>query len=950
MLSVRVGRLLFSLGFLLALADFGRAGPSTRPGLAPPKMATPTARKLPGRLEPAPAGLRDVIAIPTVPETDENDGPDLVRELYRQTLWLTANEEFGLRVRDESLGETWPASLPSDRVFHFYRPDKKAQTLWGLAVGAPDRAEWIYFGLKSDSNPKSIHPRELEAVEKYSRDVLVQCLRAARFEAKPNRRSNATVPKLIAERMASMTELDQFVAVRLLHAEIREHGESDDLVSALSRSYATLGLLTEYQWSPTPAVFHARGLLYAQRLLARSPKSSLALRTRALAFALAGHHNRSLEDLKEADRLATEDKAREPDWLPVLQGYVNFDLDRLDAARVGNDTPFARLLSYLAVEEPSTLVVTTRAANEYLKQNPECYRVQDGLCQCRGVANLHRATRGWNETFLAKTLPSVAKLPGMAKSVGETLDAGMPDETAFFAALDKAGQPSADAGTPSWSTLSTVVRDIRFMGIWYRLYFASHVLGVDTADAARSAATTLGSHPLVPLIQSFEVDFRKEREAALKKLLDPALPKLDLRAMPVLSRVQACDPEESTTRWIQRSSTRQTASYYHEVCPGRMYGYPSFGVNSSIRSPQYASVQAAYLKPAELSATEKQFARHAIVQDALAKRHELDGRVDDAIRCWKQRAKLSPDATAFQRLAAIYLKTGQEAEWLKTLKSSLDADDPGLGHARTRVEIANHYMAKGDFKTAEPFALAAAETRAAWALVCAAECKLGLEKWDEANEIYRACTKRYGTTAIDWYMSCRNSGKMDRHAAVEALREFLGGFVGTIPPALAWPVARFEYLEGSPKVALATLDRISPTEAKLPQVLILQALIADEIGEKAIRDRKLEELSGLPNDPERTFEKWRGSTTRRLRDWLKKGNTPNSAEIEAALKDLAPQDSADAKFFLGWFLWNRGAKDRAAKLWSESLKTKEATNWLKTHARANLERYEQEKDKKRPGM
>ena len=93
-------------------------------------------------------------------------------------------------------------------------------------------------------------------------------------------------------------------------------------------------------------------------------------------------------------------------------------------------------------------------------------------------------------------------------------------------------------------------------------------------------------------------------------------------------------------------------------------------------------------------------------------------------------------------------------------------EDTGLSHSRVRADIAEHFMSKKDYARAEPYALAAAESGAGWALLCAGECERGLKKWEEANGFYQAAARRYGRPAFDWYFTCRATGKMDREAAV----------------------------------------------------------------------------------------------------------------------------------------------------------------------------------------
>ena len=121
--------------------------------------------------------------------------------------------------------------------------------------------------------------------------------------------------------------VDPLVAVRELHAAIRQDGESPARLGALVRGYAHLGVLNEYLWTSAHKVFKARAFLYAQRLIAQDPDSPWGLWHRAYIEALAGLHKRALDDLAEARKLARGRGApKVPAWADTLAAYCHFDL------------------------------------------------------------------------------------------------------------------------------------------------------------------------------------------------------------------------------------------------------------------------------------------------------------------------------------------------------------------------------------------------------------------------------------------------------------------------------------------------------------------------------------------------------------------------------------------------------------------------------------------------
>ena len=228
----------------------------------------------------------------------------LARELIRQAILLAARDELGLATRDELLGDA--------------APDGKGNTsvdfAWLSRLNGPasvkirrDLTEEELL-LDHDLLPAaSIHDLVdlARAAEGLSRTEFPQVLRALGFDGKPNvRRPEADLPGSVEDRLESLGMVDPLVAVRDLHAAIRKDGESPARLGALVRGYAHLGVLNEYLWCSAHKVFKARGLLYAQRLIAQDPGSPWGLWHRAYIEALTGLHKRALDDLAEARKLA----------------------------------------------------------------------------------------------------------------------------------------------------------------------------------------------------------------------------------------------------------------------------------------------------------------------------------------------------------------------------------------------------------------------------------------------------------------------------------------------------------------------------------------------------------------------------------------------------------------------------------------------------------------------
>ena len=444
------------------------------------------------------------------------------------------------------------------------------------------------------------------------------------------------------------------------------------------------------------------------------------------------------------------------------------------------------------------------------------------------------------------------------------------------------------------------------------------------------------------MIESFTIDPLKDPQACLKKLLEPDARNLDLRAASLWQHLRLFSAAAASD-FYKRSALRTGSAYQDLVRLLWLYPVKDWGaVGSTLEfvspfSPQGVAVRilkAGTAKPDQLAEWEKVHASRPVVQEALAWRHQNDGRIEDAVRCWFRRVELSPDVPSYEALAALHKKRGKDDLWLKALEGSLEAEDTGLGHARVRVEIARHFMSKRDFASAEPYALAAGESYAQWALICAAECQEGLEKWKEADALYRAMAERYDGY-FTWYFACRHAGggKMDFAAAEKAVAAYLGGFKGDLPAALAYPAGRFYLMSGQKAKALQMFDR-EYARAPGPWAGLLAALTADGLGDAARRDKGLKAVAAAPADKH-------GEATKALagviRDWAEKGVTPDGDAVVAAREGLAPRIQAEADFLFGWYLANRGQPDRAVELWKRCVEADAVAPLIRTHAQAFLD-------------
>ena len=220
-----------------------------------------------------------------------------------------------------------------------------------------------------------------------------------------------------------------------------------------------------------------------------------------------------------------------------------------------------------------------------------------------------------------------------------------------------------------------------------------------------------------------------------------------------------------------------------------------------------------------------------------------------------------------------------------------------------RVEIAEHLMAKKDFAKAKPYADAAAETYAGWAMLCAARCEEGLGEWEAAEQWVRRVAERYEANSEVWCLWCLRTGRGDRAAAREVVEQHLKK-VG--PPRSARDHVLAGVLHAADGEHAKAAARFAAAHAFTKHDVFPMAAAAeyDAAGDAAKRDEMLAKVT-----PKGTYE----PLATLLKATAAKGEkeVPTAAEIEAALKPLGPGGLSDGRYVVGRFLQKRGQASAA---------------------------------------
>ncbi len=869
--------------------------------------------------KPATGPAAFVYMEPAPPPTDYTPGPTygiLQREIIRQAVLLAAREECGLTPRDATLGEVPPDDLPAGNRLHVDVHMHQQRTFRVRAECGPEGKReplWLH-----DEKPTA--RLDLDDLTRFAEAQARAEIRAALlkrgFAARPNPvREDILVPPTTEELLKRMTYADQFQAVRELHALVRARGESPWVLGALARAYANLGVLTEFHWSPAHKAFKARALLYAQRLLARQPQEPWPHWHRAYARALTGLHKSALADLAKAGELlraagkgGAEPLRQQPAWTGLIDALCRFDTARLTEAVEGSKLPqLAQLLRFLTVEDPYCANLTLQMGDELLKGNPECYRVHDSLGATGGVSSQHTTTLAGMQVFSRTFLDRVARMPGVPHGF-TGMRAQKAPESDLWGALRDAGRDNTDRGEPSWAALGALARETRFTQVWRRLAFMRWRWSVPVDDFLKEALPLAQGHRYVALLESFAFDPQREADRVWARISPLPLRDLEYNQLGLFLAFQAVKPAKAVE--LQNRAIRESDLIHNDVRvilqtarTDKLNTLFARALHEQV-SPHAPIAQAILVKSdwayaGPRAAQWEKATQHPRVLLELGKRYAALKRPGDSERCLKRSIALSSDATGYQELANSYKAQGQMELWQQTMEALLKEPDPGLRHAWVRVEIANELMRRKEFKKALPYAEAAAQTWAAWAMLCAGRCYEGLGEFDKAEVMMRRVSERYTDQYFRWFWFCQRTGKGDARAAGALVERVMASVGGRASQTDLLNFATYYLTTGQPRKALEAV-RALHQKAQGDSTALLLALACDEVGERAARDEALANYPGRGEDVRRIVELMRGC--------LAKGEKAqiDVEAVENVLRGMPEGDRADCCYFLGRFLTYRG--------------------------------------------
>ena len=855
---------------------------------------------------------------------DQVDESIMAHEVVRQAVLLAARD-LGAVVRDESIGDPLPVGVPLGELevgSHF------AMDRVPLAVlarrGPEGRVVLATFELGGPM-PKFIdYPTLLEHAEALSRSEVGfrKVLRAGGLMAAPPAPPRGNRPaEEIEQRLARLTFTEPFAAIRLLHAEIRDRGESPARLGALARGYTNLGALIDFHWSGAAKACKARALLIAQRMVALEPRSPEALRHRAYARSMIGFHKDALSDLDGAAKLASSGPVgeRPPGWVALVDALCRFQTGKLVAAGAGPDEQLAMFLAFLTAEWPTTgSTGAIGLGRDLVRANPECYRVFDSLGRFVGVSNGHWATSAALGAFNEAIPGRLRDMPGLPPSVASRLRDGA-DEATVERALFDAARDAGDRGEPSWGALGRLVMDARFALLLRRAQFMRWTWNVPTAEFVAATRPLVADHPYLPLLDSFAVDPSADPAGYAELIRRVEIPDLDFVEGRFVGLVSRTDFERHK-RLVAKMICHGDTFYQDLVLLSRWIKKEAkLEVARNIeRTSPFAPMARAMLIDDDWARVEpraKEWEAEAIAGGRPEILMNLGGRYlelkhwDDAERCLAKAIEMTPDIEGFKLLAKVYQGRGELERWKATLERALEADDPGLDHMTIRVQLANYYMGLKEYDKALPYAESAAATWAGAGMQSAAYCHESMGHWDQAELWVRRSTERYPETDwMSWFVWCRRTGRGDLAAARAFAVAFMKGFGDRPTVGRCDAIGRFYIVDGSPKEALSVLV---PLQDKLPDPIrgLMIASQAEAMDDTESRDRA---LAGIAAIPETGPLKLAGCINS-IRAILG-GEKPDTDALLATMREIPTQARYTVALFVGLLLHGHDADEIARSL------------------------------------
>lgn len=801
----------------------------------------------------------------------------LVRELARQAVLLSAREEMGLGTRDMVLREPFPdepaASVKIVEIDTAHSSGAFVRVQLRLR-GATDRLFEKELSLTATEPHDNNYLELLESLEPLTRGEFVESLKKAGFE-KTGKTGAAFSPDVTEPLLNELNLWSQMAAVRQLHAMADDEEAASARLGGIVRAYANLGLMSEYHWSATHKVFKARALLYAQRMVARTPQAPDGYWHRAYALTFSGLHRLALADLERAKTLAQEAQLTSPEWVDLLRYTCLYQTEPLKAAAQESTSQrqLAALLAYITFESAPARPLKLKLGHAMLEQSPECLRLIESMAGEMEVVNLHFLTVE-GPRILASSLPKRLKaVPGLPDEVGKYVDE-MKDAAAdvgdrlvsgadiavfvetnpgLWERLRVAGAADQDVGEPSLAALGSMVEDVTFSLLSRRNYFMQKMWGVPVDDFIHHVKPIVGEHRYFAMIESLSSEALRDKQKFEDLVRDLNIVDAETQEWAMMGLALPVPPPDKVqgakARSLAVAHTDPTAyELEHLIGKGiEQKRHKEFG-HALLEASPHSPVAMAILIQSDWEFAEPHVAAwsaehvdHPSLLGALAWQYIQLEKTTEAKELLEKHARLTGDTWPYLTLAGVYRKEGDDPKWQATLEEYLEKVEYSLEHVGVQVDLANYFMKQSQWEKAKPYAEAAAQSGAFNGMSCAARVYEGLGQMDKAEEMVSAAAERYPQALTYRYYWCKRTGRGDEAGALKAAQDYLEGFGERLSPIQLTSLGTIGLLSGQRELSRASFIK-GAGQNVVPFQLLNLALLYEEDGNAAARDQWIGKL------------------------------------------------------------------------------------------------------------
>jgi tetratricopeptide (TPR) repeat protein len=792
----------------------------------------------------------------------------LNRELVRQAFLMAARDELGLATRDVILREDYPSIADEKSVPFTVSCDVARGTFraeYSLFRGSRNKTLWRDTVAGSVDDPKML----LELAEKAEvlsrgefKDILA---RAGAASALPAARQKSEVPQSTDDLLWSFDEISVLAGLRHVHAEIRDQGESPELLAALAAGYANLGALTDYYHSSACKGYHARALLYAERLLRKTGEAPWALWQRAYVRTIVGLHNAAAADIAAAKKDAGPASAKQmPFWTDVVAAFVEGNLSQMrEIARTPAQRRLAQWLDLDVAIHGPLREQTSKLALEFLKTTPACPRVLAIVCTSGELGPQREAVGaalGLTGGLMRQRLPVVPGLPpATAKRIRDAKVKGLGAEVDFrravIADLKQAGAPGRDRGEPSLSALGHHLDEMHYIQTLHLVNFLVNALSAPADQEIAAFVPLCTGHPDGAYLAAFsgkKTDLQPTAKALTKSV---QLFAVRGNEQGMLKWIYAVTRDSRTQKWSQIATQHIDLVYgdqieYVRSLPNQKKTLPMSLpylqqlLQISDKLPSAIALRIDRDWPhAEKDAQnyEHKYAHEPLVTDALAERYFELKRYGDAERCAKLELETAPSYAAYRLLAKVYKSKGDRTQWKAALDRAITLPDEGLERATIQNEIALDLLRHKQFKEAVVYADAAAESYSGWSMMTAARCHERLGEWTKSEKLVRATAERYEGHMPEWMYWCHRTQHGDAKASEDFVRKTIESWGTDLRADQSFTTGIYYLVKGQPDQALGPMQR-AYSESQQPADGVFAAIVADTLGKKDVRDQLLKQV------------------------------------------------------------------------------------------------------------